>query len=179
MGVRNDQQLALFEPLPEKKISQPVWVVHIDGASRGNPGPSGIGIYVYDKTAAKALAKEGFFVGMKTNNQAEYLALVCAASLVKLLMLEHGLSVVTLQVVSDSELLIKQMQGYYRVKNEVLAGVKLQAEELLRAIPHTFKHVLREYNKVADLLANQGIDTKKKVSAALKELLKNLTLSLP
>ncbi len=179
MSNRDTGQLALFDS-PIKKIEKAsTWVIHVDGASRGNPGPSGAGIYIYDKTAAKALAKEGFYLGTKTNNQAEYLALALAVILLQQLLAQHQAPIETVQIISDSELLIKQMQGHYRVKNAALLEIKLVAERLLRSVPHSFKHVLREHNKIADQLANQGVDLKKKVPMLVREELKSINLSLP
>ncbi|MFA6526797.1 MAG: ribonuclease HI family protein [Candidatus Babeliales bacterium] len=137
------------------------WTVFIDGASRGNPGQAGAGIYV--TTAGETIAKQGFFLATKTNNQAEYLALVLALLLIKKISSEQKISPSLLTIISDSELLIKQMKGIYSVKNSALLSMKTVAVNLLQETPHRFMHVLREKNTVADELANNGIDKKIKI----------------
>jgi ribonuclease HI len=123
-----------------------------DGAARGNPGPAGAGIML--KTAAgEVLAAEGAFLGHTTNNVAEYRAL--------LLGLERALElgVRRVEVRADSELLIKQLKGEYRVRSEGLRPLYEQAQGLLRRFDATrLLHVRREHNAEADRLANEGID---------------------
>ncbi len=182
-------QLTLFDA-PGEKIqdsSEPknvskqssTWIIHVDGASRGNPGPSGAGIYIYNKTEEKVIAKEGFFLGNKTNNQAEYLALVLAGILLQDLVKQNDQPAPLVHIVSDSLLLVRQMQGVYRVKHPTLLEIKNVAARLFSGVKHNFKHVLREYNKDADLLANQGVDRKRMVPLSLRGQLKNINLSLP
>lgn len=174
-------QLTLFNDAvisPIKK-STSSWIIYVDGASRGNPGPSGAGIYIYNKTEEKVLGKEGFYLGKKTNNQAEYLALVLASIMLRTLIKDAGNQAVSVLIVSDSELLIKQMQGFYRVKNPALQELKERIDSLLFGIHHNFKHVLRERNIMADALANQGVDHKKLIPFSFREQLKNVNLSLP
>ncbi|HTQ06885.1 MAG TPA: ribonuclease HI family protein [Polyangiaceae bacterium] len=123
-----------------------------DGAARGNPGPAGAGVML--KTpAGDVLAAEGQYLGHTTNNVAEYKAL--------LLGLERALElgVKRLEVRADSELLIKQLKGEYRVKNAGLRPLYEQALALLGRFEGTeLKHVRREHNVEADRLANEGID---------------------
>jgi ribonuclease HI len=123
-----------------------------DGGARGNPGPAGAGVML--KTAAgEVLAAEGQFLGHTTNNVAEYKAL--------LLGLERALElgVKRLEVRADSELLIKQLKGEYRVKNAGLRPLYEQALALLGRFEVTrLQHVRREHNVEADRLANEGID---------------------
>lgn len=152
-------QQELFPMSSTKKIaSESSWTIFIDGASRGNPGPAGAGIYIM--VNKKVLIKEGFYLKIKSNNQAEYLALILAILLAKKNIAIHKTQPSTLTFISDSELLVRQMQGIYNVKNDVLRQLKYAAVQLLTSIPHQFMHVLREKNQIADQLANEGIDKK-------------------
>jgi ribonuclease HI len=123
-----------------------------DGAARGNPGPAGAGIML-KSASGEVLAAEGAFLGHTTNNVAEYRAL--------LLGLERALElgVRRVEVRADSELLIKQLKGEYRVRNEGLRPLYEQALGLLSRFTATrLLHVRREHNVEADRLANEGID---------------------
>jgi ribonuclease HI len=123
-----------------------------DGGARGNPGPAAYG-YVLETEDGTMLAAHGEAIGIATNNVAEYRALV--AGLEKAL----DLQVDEVEVVSDSELLVKQMRGEYKVKNEALRELKARAAELaarLRAVRYTA--VRREHNELADRLVNEALD---------------------
>jgi ribonuclease HI len=123
-----------------------------DGGARGNPGPAAYG-YVLEAEDGTVLDARGKTIGVATNNVAEYRALV--AGLEKAL--ELGVSEV--EVVSDSELLVKQMTGVYRVKNEALRGLSLEAARLARRLDRvTYKAVRREHNELADRLVNEALD---------------------
>ncbi len=168
--MSNEEQLSFIAP-PFRTITRPVKAVHlslfIDGASRGNPGPSGIGAHVVDGTK-NIIFNDGLYFGKKTNNQAEYLALVYGVWKIHHQFKDQE---VKLKVVSDSLLLIKQMQGEYRVKNPQLIVLKNLADKLCSTMSCTFAHVLREYNTTADALANEGVDTKKAPPEPFKTLL--------
>ena len=151
------EQLALFEPqeLPQpKKLISARWQLYVDGASRNNPGLSGAGIYLLKNNSA--VVKQGFFLGVKTNNQAEYLALLLGLFLAQ----RHMDSGDTLLINSDSELMVKQLQGHYIVKNPELRRLYDCIMERLQGLTYTIRHVLRKDNAVADKLANVGIDKK-------------------
>jgi ribonuclease HI len=123
-----------------------------DGGARGNPGPAAYG-YVLEADDGTVLAAHGEAIGEATNNVAEYRALV--AGLAK----AHELGVDELEVVSDSELLVKQMRGEYKVKNEALRELSLQASGLARQLGHvTYTAVRREHNELADRLVNEALD---------------------
>ncbi|MBM3892854.1 ribonuclease HI family protein [Candidatus Dependentiae bacterium] len=163
-----DNQTTLFDIPQTNPSKNPVSLlrqeplhIFIDGASRGNPGPAGAGIYI--SQAKKLVLAEGIFLGKKTNNQAEYLALLLAILFIKKLFKDKTVASAPLYFFSDSELLIKQMNGIYKVKNEQLQALKRIIVEHVRSHTATFKHVYRDQNVEADALANQGIDTKKKV----------------
>jgi ribonuclease HI len=123
-----------------------------DGGARGNPGPAAYG-YVLETDDGTVLAAHGEAIGTATNNVAEYQALV--AGLEKAI----DLGVDEVEVVSDSELVVKQMRGEYKVKNEALRELKDQAEDLadrLRSVRYTA--VRREHNELADRLVNEALD---------------------
>jgi ribonuclease HI len=123
-----------------------------DGGARGNPGPAAYG-YVLEAEDGTVLDARGETIGVATNNVAEYRALI--AGLEKAV--ELGID--DLEVVSDSELLVKQMQGEYRVKNEALRELNDEANFLERKLGRVrYKAVRREHNELADKLVNEALD---------------------
>ncbi len=133
------------------------FTIHADGGSRGNPGPSGAGAMIRDGLG-NSVASVSQFLGTRTNNYAEYEAVILAFdTLAKLL--KGKTSGVTVMVKMDSELVVKQMKGEYKVKHPVL---KEQNARLVRALTPfgtvTFTHIFREQNKDADFLANEAMD---------------------
>ena len=123
-----------------------------DGGARGNPGPAAYG-YVLEAEDGTVLAAHGERIGEATNNVAEYRGLV--AGLEKAV----ELGVRELDVVSDSELLVKQMTGEYRVKNEALRRLSIEAARLARQLDHVaYTAVRREHNELADRLVNEALD---------------------
>ncbi len=130
----------------------PELVIHIDGGSRGNPGPSGFGVHVVDATGA-LVAEDYGFIGLATNNVAEYQALIHAFKIAS----ARGAR--TIEVRSDSELVVKQMNGVYKVKHPDMQVLWRQASTLRRGfLKVDIKHVRREQNREADALANQAMD---------------------
>lgn len=125
---------------------------HIDGGARGNPGPAGYGVLVEDHTGKKVDALSAF-LGAQTNNFAEYSGLLAA--------LEYALAhkVRSVKIYSDSELLVKQIKGEYKVRSEALLDIYREAKDLIRKL-NTFqiRHIPREQNREADKLANQAMD---------------------
>jgi ribonuclease HI len=123
-----------------------------DGGARGNPGPAALA-YVLEAYDGRVLAEHAERIGIATNNVAEYRALV--AGLRKAV----DLGVDDLEVVSDSELLVKQMRGEYRVKNEALRNLFLEAASLARDLGRVeYGHVARAANERADRLVNDALD---------------------
>jgi len=123
-----------------------------DGGSRGNPGPAAYG-FVLEADNGTVLAAEGEPIGVATNNVAEYRALV--AGLARAL----ELGVTELEVISDSELLVRQMRGEYKVKNAALRELSVEAARLAREIGKvTYSAVRREHNELADRLVNEALD---------------------
>jgi len=127
-------------------------IIHSDGGARGNPGPAGIGVVIYNEKA-KLVAEISRFLGVSTNNQAEYRALI--AGLEKAV--ELGADSVDCYL--DSELVVKQINHEYKVKNKELAPLFLKVYNLLTKFKsYNFRHVSREQNKEADCLANEAMD---------------------
>jgi ribonuclease HI len=123
-----------------------------DGGSRGNPGPAAYG-YVLETDDGTVLAAHGAAIGIATNNVAEY------RGLVEGLKRAVELEVDELEVVSDSELLVHQMRGDYKVKNETLRELWLDANDLERKLGKvTYTAVRREHNELADRLVNEALD---------------------
>ncbi|MCB9493478.1 MAG: ribonuclease HI family protein [Epsilonproteobacteria bacterium] len=147
---------------PNRNTHSKRWTVYIDGAARGNPGPAGVGIYALNDDQ-QAFLKLHAYLGHKTNNQAEYLALVYALFSLTNQLKKLKSQKIFLSIFSDSELLVKQMSNLYKVKNPCLAQLKLIAQEMLSDIEHEFCHVTRDKNTHADALANQGVDERQKL----------------
>jgi probable phosphoglycerate mutase len=127
-------------------------VLYTDGGARGNPGPAAYG-FVLEADDGTVLAAEGEAIGEATNNTAEYRGLIAG------LARAAELAVPEVEVRSDSELLVKQMRGEYRVKNENLRALSLEAARLAREIGKvTYVHVRREKNELADRLVNEALD---------------------
>jgi probable phosphoglycerate mutase len=123
-----------------------------DGGARGNPGPAAYG-YVLETDDGTVLDARGEKIGVATNNVAEYRALIAGLEAA----LAHG--VTALEVVSDSELLVKQMRGEYKVKNAALKTLSTQAAALGRGLDSvSYTAVRREHNELADKLVNEALD---------------------
>jgi ribonuclease HI len=126
--------------------------LYTDGGARGNPGPAAFA-YVLEGSDGTVLDARGETIGVATNNVAEYRALV--AGLARAV----ELGVDGLEVVSDSELLVKQMRGEYRIKNEALRLLSIQAARLARQLERvTYSAVPRSENELADRLVNEALD---------------------
>jgi ribonuclease HI len=127
-------------------------IVHIDGASRGNPGPSAYGVTVED-SGGSPLAAFSRFLGRATNNVAEYHGLLAALEYA----LKHHHHRV--RILTDSELLARQMEGRYKVKSPDLKPLFARAQQMVARLEHlSVRHVPREQNTAADQLANQALD---------------------
>ncbi len=136
-------------------------ILMTDGASRGNPGEAGIGV-VIQTPDGKILYQFYQYIGIQTNNYAEYLAL--KTGLQK--MLDYNPQEVEIRL--DSELVVKQIQGEYKTKNAQLREIQQEILEMLKKIPRwNIVHVPREANKLADKLANQAINTKSETGEVL------------
>jgi ribonuclease HI len=123
-----------------------------DGGARGNPGPAA-SAFVLETEDGTVIEASGEAIGVATNNVAEYSALIAG------LRRAVAAGIDELEVVSDSELLVKQMRGEYRVKNEALRSLFLEASALARQLPRvSYSHVRREENTLADRLVNEALD---------------------
>ena len=128
------------------------YTAHVDGGARGNPGPAGYGAVIRDPHGKK-IAELSEYLGHHTNNYAEYQGLLGVLRYA----VEHNIA--ALHVVSDSELMVRQMKGIYKVKNPELRKLHEQAQQLARQLEHfEIRHALREHNQTADRLANQAMD---------------------
>lgn len=128
------------------------FTAHCDGGSRGNPGPSGYGAVIED-SKGRVVAELSEILGIQTNNYAEYSGLIAVLKWAN----ENGTK--RLRVVSDSELMVKQMQGKYKVKSPILRPLFEEARRLTRNIASfEIRHTLRGGNKDADRLANEAMD---------------------
>ncbi len=128
------------------------WSLFIDGASRNNPGPSGAGIYLLKN--GEPFLQQGYFLGTKTNNQAEYLALLLGLFLLEPLLAKDDL----ICVFSDSQLLVRQLNGIYKIKEASLVPLYTCAKNFLFKKNYVLEHILRYNNAAADKLANLGIN---------------------
>lgn len=127
-------------------------LINTDGGSRGNPGPAGIGVVIRNDQE-QIVFEHGSYIGETTNNVAEYSALV------KALETARDMGATELVVRMDSELIVKQMQGLYKIKEptlQELAGKVIKLKSGFASV--TFTHVRREYNKDADRMVNQALD---------------------
>jgi len=136
--------------------------VYIDGGARGNPGPAGVGVVVESFDDGVVLHESGAFLGKATNNVAEYRGLLAG------LRSALALGATEVDVFSDSQLVVRQMSGEYRVKNSGLQPLYRQARELVEKFGgFTINHIGRDKNKKADKLANQAMDAKGDVGDAV------------
>jgi len=127
-------------------------VAYIDGGARGNPGPSGYGVVIQDESGKK-IAALSEYLGHQTNNFAEYQALIASLEYA----IQHGHK--ALKVISDSELLVRQIKGIYKVKNPTLQDLHARAQQLIGQLEwFAIGHVLRGKNQEADRLANAAMD---------------------
>jgi ribonuclease HI len=127
-------------------------VAYTDGGARGNPGPSGFGVYITDNKGKK-LAELSQYLGHQTNNVAEYSGLLAALEWA----VQNGQR--AMQVVSDSELMVKQIRGVYKVNNSQLQELHAKAKKLIGQLDwFDIRHVLRGQNQNADRLANEAMD---------------------
>ncbi len=127
-------------------------IAHSDGGARGNPGPAGYGVVIQDQSGRK-VAHLSEYLGHQTNNFAEYQGLIAALEYA----IQHGPK--ALKLISDSELLVRQIKGIYKVKNPTLKDLHGRAKELIAQLEwFSIGHAFREHNQEADRLANEAMD---------------------
>ena len=142
------------KPLFESRENPPeqYLIAHSDGGARGNPGPAGYGVVIKDESGRKVAALSEY-LGHQTNNFAEYQGLIAALEYA----IKHGPK--ALKLISDSELLVRQIKGIYKVKNATLQDLHGRAKELIARLDwFSIGHALREQNQEADRLANEAMD---------------------
>jgi ribonuclease HI len=142
------------KPLFEARENPPAHylIAHSDGGARGNPGPAGYGVVIQDESGRKVAALSEY-LGHQTNNFAEYQGLIAALEYA----IKHGPK--ALKLISDSELLVRQIKGIYKVKNATLQDLHGRAKELIAQLDwFSIGHALREQNQDADRLANDAMD---------------------
>jgi ribonuclease HI len=140
------------EESPRENPPQHYLIAHSDGGARGNPGPAGYGVVIQDE-AGRKVAQLSEYLGHQTNNFAEYQGLIGALEYA----LQHGPK--ALKLISDSELLVRQIKGIYKVKNPTLQDLHGRAKELIAQLDwFSIGHALREQNQDADRLANEAMD---------------------
>ena len=144
-----------------KSISENL-VVYTDGGSRGNPGPAALGVYITDhlghpiKSYSEAL-------GIKTNNEAEYQAVIFALKKLKALVGKERAKEMKIDLRSDSELLVRQLNHHYKIEDKKIMPLFIQVWNLIIDFGSvTFTHVMRERNRAADKLVNQALDKESK-----------------
>jgi ribonuclease HI len=136
----------------QAKTPEHYLIAHSDGGARGNPGPAGYGVVIQDEAGRKVAALSQY-LGRQTNNFAEYQGLIAALEYT----LAHGHK--ALKIVSDSELLVRQIKGIYKVKNSTLQELHGRAKQLIAQLDwFSIDHALREHNREADDLANEAMD---------------------
>jgi ribonuclease HI len=141
-------------PLFESRENPPAQhlIAHSDGGARGNPGPAGYGVVIQDESGRKVAALSEY-LGHQTNNFAEYQGLIAALEYA----VKNGPK--ALKLISDSELLVRQIKGIYKVKNAVLQDLHGRAKELIAQLDwFSIGHALRQHNQEADRLANEAMD---------------------
>jgi len=138
------------DPAPDAKPA--AWRANIDGGSRGNPGPAAYGVVIRDPRG-DIVARLKKYIGRTTNNVAEYYGLIAALDYA------HSNSIRALHIESDSELLVKQMRGQYKVKSADLQPLFERAKKMSQSFASfQIRHVYREQNREADALANEAMD---------------------
>ncbi len=151
---RNSATKPLFPHGPDSRETPPAHylIAHSDGGARGNPGPAGYGVVIQDQSGKK-VAHLSDYLGHQTNNFAEYQGLIAALEY----SVENGPK--ALKLISDSELLVRQIKGIYKVKNAALQDLHGRAKELIAQLEwFSIGHALREHNQDADRLANEAMD---------------------
>ena len=155
MPYRTPGSKALFRDREDAGRNAPperYLIAHSDGGARGNPGPAGYGVVLQDQSGRK-VAHLSEYLGHQTNNFAEYQGLIAALEYALL----HGPK--ALKLISDSELLVRQIKGIYKVKNPTLKDLHGRAKELIAQLEwFSIGHALRENNREADRLANEAMD---------------------
>ena len=133
-------------------------IIYTDGGARGNPGPAALGVHITD-TSGHVVKSYGETLGTKTNNEAEYMAVISAMKKVKALLGKEKAKQIYLDIRADSELLVRQLNHEYKIEAETVQPLFLQAWNLILDFAKvTFTHIPREKNRQADRMVNQALD---------------------
>ena len=133
-------------------------IIYTDGGSRGNPGPAGMGVVIANEKG-KMMKEYSGFLGVKTNNEAEYEAVIFGLKKIKALLGKEKIKNTEIEFRLDSELVSRQLEGFYKIENEKLAPLFLKIWNLKMDFGKIyFKHIPREQNREADRLANEAMD---------------------
>ena len=133
-------------------------IIYTDGGSRGNPGPAGMGVVIANEKG-KMMKEYSGFLGVKTNNEAEYEAVIFGLKKIKALLGKEKIKNTEIEFRLDSELVSRQLEGFYKIENEKLAPLFLKIWNLKMDFGKIyFKHIPREQNREADGLANEAMD---------------------
>jgi ribonuclease HI len=152
MSPRHSEGSQELFPSSPKPAATSAYTAHIDGGARGNPGPAGYGVVVQD-SQGKKVAELSEYLGHRTNNYAEYQGLLAVLRYAA----THDIR--ALKVISDSELMVRQMKGIYKVRHPELRKFYEEAQQLTRKLEYfEIRHALREHNRDADRLANEAMD---------------------
>jgi len=136
-------------------------IIYTDGGSRGNPGPSAIGVVIRNTTTKQDIKEYSEYIGKSTNNIAEYSALIFAIKKVKKLVGKKNTKNTEIEIRSDSELMVRQLNGQYKLKNDIIQKLFIDVWNLKTEFKNiSFKYIPREKNKVADMLVNKELDSK-------------------
>lgn len=148
-----DETFRTIQKIDEKNTSKNLTTIFTDGGSRGNPGPSAAG-YVVLNERQEVIAQGGEYLGITTNNQAEYQAVRIGLEKAR----ELGIKRVEFKI--DSMLVVNQMKGFYKIKNRELWPIHERIRELMKSFEYVgFNHVAREFNQLADSMVNKALDT--------------------
>lgn len=131
--------------------------LYCDGGSRGNPGMSGAGFVIRNTSNGKVYLRQGIFLGVRTNNQAEYIAVYKGVE--KILQLRPS----KIHIFVDSQLVARQLEGTYKIKDQQLKEIATQVFSLLAQVPYDITHIYREENADADEMANVAMDKGEKI----------------
>ena len=138
------------------------YIIHTDGGARGNPGPAAVGAQITNEQGS-VLAEVSEYIGEKTNNEAEYRAAIAALKKLKAVVGKAEAKKAQVKLYADSELMVKQMNGQYKIENENMQKFFLELWNLKIDFGQvTFQVVPREQNKAADRLVNQALDAQAK-----------------
>jgi len=169
------KNLSLDYSIIKKNKLKNAWKLYIDGASRGNPGLAAAGCYIIKND--QTFLKKGFFLGSKTNNEAEYYGLILGIYQL-IFHADFDNEIDHVAIFADSLLLVRQILGEYRVKALHLQSLYHIAMDLLKKVDFSIIHIKREHNTIADRLANYGLEQRSPLSQSFISLCKEYGITV-